>query len=51
VEVRPVDRLESRPDLKIITHDQEWYSALLIELEAIAGGVRDLVKLAREAKP
>ena len=46
-----MDRLESRPDLLAVTHDQEFYSALLIELEAINGGVRDLLKLAREAKP
>jgi len=40
------------PDMRApITYDQEWYSALLIELENCSGGIRELAKILREGLP
>jgi len=45
-----VETLDSRPELRAVTRDQEFYSAILIELESIDWAVRELLKLAKEGK-
>ena len=46
-----VETLDSRPELRAITHDQEFFTALLVELEGINWAVRELLTLAQQGKP
>jgi len=47
-----VEKLDSRPELRAITYDQAWFSAMLVELEGINWAVRELLKVTKaEAKP
>jgi len=47
-----VEKLDSRPELCPVTFDQMFYSAELIELEAIHHCLRELLRLTKaEAKP
>jgi len=46
-----VETLDSRPELRAITFDQQFFAAMLIELEGINWAVRELLKQTKESKP